>query len=187
MPQATDDTRARAPWWLEVPLMVIALLVAAVAGAGLVLGISGHYHPALAYAIGMPIALALIVWGRPWRDRVAAPRGVALPAIGAVAISVAFFALASHQPAQHMTIDSDPGSYVSTGVMLSNTGGLEADSPPAALLELPHAQTTSAAVYDVGGGRLNFQFNHLTSVIAAVALDTAGVRAMFRVGALFGA
>src|SRR5689334_8996302 len=126
MPEATDDTHARAPWWLEVPLMVVVLLVATVAGAGLVLGLAGRYHTALAYAIGVPIAVSLILWARPWRDRVGAPRGVALPAIGAIAISVAFFAVAGHQPAQHVTIDRDPGSYTSTGVMLSNTGALEA-------------------------------------------------------------
>ena len=45
----------------------------------------------------------------------------------------------------------------------------------------------SYAVHDTGGGTLHLQFNHLTPVVLATALELAGPGAMFRVPALVAA
>src|SRR5690606_15563153 len=105
----------------------------------------------------------------------------------AVVVALGFLLVASWAPSQHVLINRDPGSYVATARWLSSEGTLEVEAAVGGLGEEHHVRFSSNAVYDDGGGALNFQFNHLTSVVLAVGHDVGGADLMFRVPALVAA
>ena len=135
--------------------------------------------------------------GRRRRDRgsdggvgpPAAPKGrIEIAAAGAaVALALAFGAGAGFVSSQHITIDRDPGSYVSTAQWLVEDGSLVVDGRADEFEDVAGLRYQSAAVYDVGDGELEFQFNHFASVPLAVAYDVGGYRLMFRTPAIMSA
>ena len=78
-----------------------------------------------------------------------------------------------------MLINRDPGSYATTW-LVGPRGGLEAPARVGGLQDEQLLRADGYAVYDVGGGRVEFQFTHLSSVALAAAYDVGGPGAMFR-------
>ena len=178
------DGEAAAPWWLELTAVAAGTLVAGVGLVGLVLALLGAYSEPLTLLLGLPASgVAILAVQRALRiGRAPAHLPSALVALALAALWVVFAAWA---PAQHVLINRDPGSYTNTARWLSRDGSLEVDAAAGGLaVDDPALRFDSLAVYDTGDGRLQFQFNHLTSVVLAVAYDVGGHRAMFRLPAL---
>ena len=169
----------------ELALLVPVTFVATVGTAGLALAVLGHYRTWLALLIGLPVALAALLPLRRARrvEGTAARSGVA----GAVLIALAFFVFAAATPSQHVVLDRDPASYANTARWLVREGGLELDATEGGFEDLPGPVYSSAAVYDMGGGEVEFQFSHFASVPLAVAYDLGGHRALFRLSAFMSA
>ncbi len=94
-----------------------------------------------------------------------------------------FTAWAAWAPSHHVLINRDPGSYATTARWLARDGGLDATARAGGLQDEQLLRADGFAVYDVGDGRVEFQFTHLSSVALAAAYDVGGPGAMFRLPA----
>jgi hypothetical protein len=169
----------------ELAVLAPIVCVATVGSAGLLLAVLGAYRTWLALLIGLPLAaVALALTGRPQPLRDRASR---VGAGAAAVLAIAFFVFAAATPSQHVVLDRDPASYTNTARWLVREGTLELDAAEGGFEDLPGPVYSSAAVYDMGGGDVEFQFNHFASVPLAVAYDLGGYRLMFRVPALMSA
>ena len=158
-----------------------AAVALAVGGlTGLVAALLGGYRtwPVLVVAVlsGAGVGATLV---RRRRD-VVAPRAAHVAASCALLIAVLFTAWAAWAPSHHVLINRDPGSYATTARWLARDGGLEAPARVGGLQDEQLLRADGYAVYDVGGGRVEFQFTHLSSVALAAAYDVGGPGAMFR-------
>lgn len=185
--RGTRAVEAVVPAWFDRLLLIAAW---AVLGCGLVvltLGMFGWYRPVVAIVLSLPVVAA-----GAWVVLGVVPSGggrsraATVGAIAAVAVAVASLLWSSYEPSQHVLVDRDPGSYVTTALWLSRSGSIEDHDPRGALEGVDGLTFESAAVYEDDGG-LQFQFNHFTSSVAALVHDVAGERALFRTGALVGA
>lgn len=178
-----------APRWFETIAVGAGALVAGVGLVGTVLALAGSYDTALALGGGGAAAICMTVAAsramRP--DPAPARPGAVGAALVATAIALVFIAVASIAPSQHVLIDRDPGSYTSTARWLVRDGSLRVDGTSGGLGDEEALEHESYAVYDSGDGTLQFQFNHLTSVVLAAAYDLGGHRAMFRLPGLVAA
>ncbi|MCD9623382.1 ArnT family glycosyltransferase [Rhabdothermincola salaria] len=172
--------------WLPFVVLVPPTLVATVGLIGLTQAFLGSFSALWALAGGLVVTGAIlgvgvrVVRATPTARREVPPFGVAL------LISVAFALWAGWAPAQHVLIDRDPGSYANTAVWLANDGDLavETDGEVYQTLRDEELRLHSAAVTTAGPDELQFQFNHLTSVILAVGYEVGGYQLMVRVPAL---
>lgn len=115
----------------------------------------------------------------------------------AVAVAMAFAGFAASRPSQNVLVDRDPGSYTNTARGLVGDGSLQIDARGQAFANVSGLSFTSQAVSDVGparsviaggppepSGHLEFQFNHMTSVVLATSYALGGRALMFRLPAL---
>ncbi len=160
-------------------------LLAGVGIVGLVLAVMGAYSTAAALVVGSILAVGGLWLARGRADE-RAPAPSSWPAVAACALALGFVVWAGWSPSQHLLINQDPGGYTETARWLVRDGSLEVDAAQGGLSGDPAVRFESNAAYDMGGGRLEFQFNHLTSVILAAAYDVGGYRLMFRMPALIG-
>lgn len=174
-----------APAWFELAAVLAASLVATVGLAGLALALLGWYRTPLALVLGVPLALAgVVAVRRALGGRAPAGRVAHAGAATAAVLALGFLVLASSAPSHHVLVNRDPGSYATTARWLARDGSLQVDGAAGGLEAEEPLTFESYAVYDVGDGRLQLQFNHLASVVMAVGHDLGGTRLMFRVPAL---
>lgn len=165
--------------------MAPGVLLACVGLVGVVLAVLGVFSAFASLAIGAPLAALSVVAVR----RALPPRrgGGDRAAIAAVALALLFVLAASWAPSTHVLVNRDPGSYTTTARWLDRAGGLEVDAAAGGLRAEDPVGFGGYAVHDLGEGRLQFQFNHLTSVALAVGFGVGGEWLMFRVPAVVGA
>lgn len=172
------------PWWLELAAQIPVAVVASVGVVGLGAAILGRYSTALALGAGLPIAAGAVAALQRGHSRPSASRNATLGAAAAVVLCVAYMLFAGATPSQNVLLSRDPGSYLDTGRWLARDGSLEVDAEGRAFDGVDGLQFSSAAVYQTTPGDVEFQFNHLSSVLLAAAFDIGGYRLMFRVPAI---
>jgi hypothetical protein len=176
------------PVWFELVPVAAASLVASVGLVGLVLGILGVFHTAIALVGGLPVAAGGVVAvqrslsGRGQRTGRASSAALG-GAVAASVLAAAFLVIAAWAPSQHVLVNRDPGSYTATARWLSRDGSLEVQAATGGFSPEHPVTFGSFAVRDTGGGALQFQFNHLTSTVLAVGHDVGGHRLLFRLPA----
>jgi hypothetical protein len=182
---AGADDEIHAPAWVEVIPVAASIGLLTFGGVGLLLAIAGWYGPVITVIIATPVFVVLLMTSRR--------RGATMPlgrvdrwcAWLAIAFAAAFVLFAGTAPSQHVYVDRDPAAYVNIAVWISHHGSLEV---PAEMhepfIDAPGVFFEAPAVYDNGDGTLHFQFNHLTSVAEALALDLGGTRLLFRLPAI---
>ena len=180
--RADDDPVVVAPVWLESIPLVAATLVAAVGSIGLLFAILGSYRLWVVLPLGVAAAIGLLVACRPLLKPRRSPRSHQIAAVCALVIAVASFLFIAYRPSQHVLINRDPGSYVTTAVWLDREGDLRVERADTPFADVNFA--LEAAVYGEPGSVAYFQFNHLTSVILAVGYGFFGQEVMFRLPAL---
>lgn len=185
------------PRWLELSGLVGALGLAVVGVVGLVLAVAGRYDPWMTLAVAFPMVALASVWLARALPARACSRSATAAAIVAVAVAVAFAGFAASTPSQNVLVDRDPGSYTNTARGLVDDGSLRVDARSRAFAGVSGLSFASQAVFDVGpaepiiaggprepSGRLEFQFNHMTSVVLATGYAIGGRALMFRLPAL---
>lgn len=174
MPEALDETAHapddRLPRWFAASLRAALALVAAGSIVGVLLAMAGRFQPAA-------MALLTTLLALPWAVLVVrrtpasgARRSDHLAAVAALALAVAAGAWNVQHHAAHVTVDRDPGIYVTTARWLVDNGDLTFDG-----LDGPFADQADLRPHSVGfaaddDGDLLPQFPHLLGV----ALATAG-------------
>ncbi len=171
----------------------------ALGSVGLVLALNGWYRPALAYSLGGPVWIALVVLARP----VLGPRQTAEPdeprtssstsvrvahiyaAVGVAAI-VAITAWNMANNSEHVLVDRDGGSYTNTGRWIAREGSLDVDPRVGPFADDPSVGFDSLAVYEMPDGSLQFQFAHLLPVVLAEAYAVGGNSGLFHAPQLLG-
>lgn len=180
-PEAVDG----APPWLELIPVTGAAVVAGVGSVGLVLAMAGHFSGALALMGGLPVAALVVVPFARSRRLGAGTRTTHAAAVAAAVLALAFVAFAGRAPSEHLLVNRDPGSYISTALWMEGHGSLTVDARWAGFdpagTDIEYA---GSAQYDQGGGHLEAQFNHLTSTVLATADWVGGSRVLFRVPAV---
>jgi hypothetical protein len=175
------------PDWFDRVLLVASWMIICVGLSTLVLALLDSYRPMLVMVVAfVPIGAGAAVILRVVPTAASPSKEASMAAIVAVVLAAASFLWYSYEPSEHLLIDRDAGSYVTTALWLSRTGSLEDRDPEGPFRGAEGLSYRSAAVYDTDRG-LQFQFNHFTSSVAAVAYDVGGYRALFRTGALTGA
>ena len=110
-----------------------------------------------------------------------------LGAVLAVLVAVLAACWGGYAASNHVLIDRDPGSYVTTAKWIERTGQLTVEEPTAAFGDADGIEVSSAAVYQVDSGDLEFQFMHLPSAMAATGAEIGGDKLLFATGALVAA
>lgn len=182
---ASSGGAGAAPPWLEAIPIIAAATVAGVGSVGLVLAMAGRFEAWLALLLGLPLTSLAVVPVLRRTDTSRSTRCEHGAALVAVVLALAFAAFAGRAPSEHLLVNRDPGSYASTATWLDRDGSLTVDARWAGFEPAGDAiEYAGSAQYDEGGGRLEFQFGHLTSVVLAVAKAIGGPGLMYRVPAL---
>jgi 4-amino-4-deoxy-L-arabinose transferase-like glycosyltransferase len=177
---------APTPRWLDLGILVAATSLCATGLVGLVLALLGRFRPWPALVVGIAVGMAGAVCAGRRRGPVEVARSTHAAAGAAVLVALVFTVLATWAPSHHVLINRDPGSYTSTARWLDRDGSLEARAATGGLDDADLLRLDGFAVYDVGGGAVEFQFTHLTSVVLAVAYAVGDAGLMFRVPGLLG-
>ncbi len=177
------DAGEGAPRWFEFLVAAGATGALSVGLVALVLAMAGAYSllAALAGAAVLWGALLWLLWRglrpldgpRPGRNATTVGAGLA------ILLAVAASGWYGFSPSQHLLTDRDPAIYVNAAIWISNEGRLDAPHEEDALAGVPDVGYNSPGVYPTDDG-LEFQFNHFTSALGAVAYDLGGHRALFR-------
>ena len=194
--QSAQPTAARAgaaqeqsaPHWYSTLVVSLSVALGAVVAVGLFLAVLGVFRWWAAVVAGVLLGTAAAVAAvRQGPGGAPSGRRSHAAAALAVALAVVITGLMSVRPAQHVLLNRDPGVYQSTAVLLDRTGRLDdtvrrggLESVPLSKLLLPE----DSAAYSVGGGRIEFQFNHGTAAVLATAYGLAGAGLLHRVAAL---
>jgi hypothetical protein len=173
------------PGWMKVLAVAPATCLTALGGTALVLAMLGIYRLWLALLIGIPICVVLVVAVIRFFPRVGpVSREGQVVAVLTVVLAAVSLGVYGFHTSQYTAIDADPGSYSTTARWIARDGSLRDDILVGAFKGAPNLITSGPAVYDMGGGHIEFQFNHLTSAAMAVAFGIGGQRALFRLSAL---
>jgi hypothetical protein len=169
---------------MRLAAVLPAVAMSVVAGTALVLAMVGAYRFWLNLVLSVPLTCVLgaVVFVHS-RASSGTRRADIVAAMAAVVIAAISFGLYGHQPSQYTFIDQDPGAYSATARWIARSGSLRADAAVGPFATAPNLTFESPAVYDTGGGHLEFQFDHLASAAMAVAFDAGGEQALFRLSA----
>jgi hypothetical protein len=175
------------PRWFDLLALVGPVAIASVGTLGLLLAILGVYSTSLALALGLPTTVAMVLGAR--RVMPLGPSGSVrgrhgAAATAAVVLAVGYLVFAGSFPSQNVIATRDPGLYMGTAKWLTAEGDLRAEARGTAFGGIDGLNFGSAGVYDMGDGELEFQFNHLASVVMAVGHDVGGYRLLLRMSAL---
>ena len=172
---------------LEAAFVTAAVAVVCLTSVGLVAAMLGVFSAPLA-VVGGAIATALLLtiavrqrsraWTVRWRD------WTLLPPVAVIALISTWSAT---HTGQTLLIGRDPGSYLNTARWLARDGSLSARGGSAVLDGLPGVNFAGPAVYDMGGGNLEFQFSHGAGVALATMYDLFSARGLFNANILVGA
>ena len=174
---------------IETGTLGLALFVGSVGLVGLTAALLGRYSWRWALVGGAVVAGVGVVGlsrsGVLDRDD-AAGRRAGAGAIAALVLVVAWTAVVGWSPSQHVVGDRDPASYLTTAVWLADGQPLDPDVAVGGFQALRADEVTfaSSATFATGPRTVEFQFNHLTSVLLAVADGVGGTRLLLRVPAL---
>lgn len=176
-----------APRWFDLLALSGAVLVGTVGSVGLLLAICGAYSTWVTLLLGLPVAAAMLFGA--WRVLPATPAGSlrrphGIGAVLAAVLAAGYFAFAGAVPSQNVIATRDPGLYMGTARWLTEEGDLGGDAKDPAFTGVEGLKFESAGVYDMGDGDVEFQFNHLSSVVMAVGHDLGGYRGLLRMPAL---
>jgi hypothetical protein len=142
------------------------------------------YHPAPAALVGGLAALVVGLRerssGRSQMDAPLVPRATPV-AIVVCLVAVGFAAATMRNVSEHVYVDRDPAVYNNTAIWISANHGLIADDALDAF-RADDLRRESAGAFRAGDG-LEFQFNHFTGGLLAVAHDVGGLSLMFRMSA----
>jgi hypothetical protein len=183
-PADDDQPVGRAPRWFECSVLGLVGLLAGTGVVGLGLALIGEYRTWIAVlggavvGVGATLVIGRSVGGRP------AGRHATIGALLALIMAGTAVTVAMTSPSQNVVVTRDPGSYVNTALWLSRTGTLEVERDQGTFAEIPDLRYAGAAVYETADGDLQFQFNHLASVVMAAAYDVGGHRLLYRSPAL---
>lgn len=183
-PEVAPPGADRAPAWFELSVVGALVLMALVGTIGLALAILGVYRTWATLVLAIPLAVAAVLLLARRLD--AAPSGphAVRGALVALLLCSAFTAFAASVPSQNVVVTRDPGSYANTALWLTQDGSLQVDPTEQTFGGVDGLRFSGAAVYKGDDDTLEFQFNHLASVVMAVGQDVGGYRLMYRMPAL---
>lgn len=181
---ATDEPPDRAPRWFESAVLGLVGLLSGTGVVGLALALIGEYRTWAALLGGVLLAVGAAIVGARGAGARPAGRHATIAALLALIMVGSAVTVAMTSPSQNVVVTRDPGSYVNTALWLSRTGTLEVERDQGTFAEIPNLRYAGAAVYETADGGLQFQFNHLASVVMAAAYDVGGHRLLYRSPAL---
>jgi hypothetical protein len=186
-PDSTGSHSNEPPSWLVLLAFVAAGGMLSFGAVGLLLAINGWYSAPAAFVLGLLVLAALLVLARPlFSSRGTARRSTHVyAAIGVVAIVAISGWNASHA-SQHVEINRDGGAYAVEGRWIARDGSLEVNARSGPFAHDSALAFGSYAVYDMGGGHLQFQFAHLLPVLLAEAYSVGGARGLYHLPELLG-
>jgi hypothetical protein len=174
---------ARVPRWFAAGLAGALTFVGTAGFAGTALLVVHAYHPAFVWMIaGTLSALVVGVVARsPENNRTPAHA----PALAAVAIAVAFFAITAAFHSEHLLVDRDPGAYANIGRSLASHHTLtpQVREGPFESTEF----TVSSPGFSEASGKQRPQFLPMLPLLLALAWAVGGYTAFFLVGPFLGA
>jgi hypothetical protein len=175
--------------WLDLVVLIAACAVLSFGGIGLLLADMGHYSTGLVFPIGTACAAAATVLARPRSAERARQRrrSWSVPALGACVVALGQLAWNAANMSRHVVGDRDPGVYVLIGKWLAEHGSLVVPATGLWSGTGIRFSTSSAGVYTMPNGTLQFQFAHMMSVLLAEADNLGGDGLMFLVPAVLGA
>ena len=178
------------PLWFQRGLVIVTAAVVCIGGVGLLLAVLGVYHLAVALVVGglAMVLVTAVAWPRA-APASAAPstRGSVFAAIGMCVVAAASVAWNGHYAGHHVSIGRDPGVYSVTAKWLATHGNLEVHQGLEWTSKSPDVTVVYAGSYGEGANTTEFQFDHLTPVLLAIANNIGGDRLMFKVPAVLGA
>ncbi|MGA3220168.1 MAG: hypothetical protein ABSE77_14010 [Acidimicrobiales bacterium] len=154
--------------------MIATSAILSFGGIGLFLADMGHYSAGLVLPIGIAGTATTALLARPRaQERVRQRRrSWSVTALGACVVALGQLAWNATNMSRHVVGDRDPGVIVLTGKWLAEHGSLVVPATTLWSGTGVSFSTTSAGVYTMPDGTLQFQFAHMMSVLLA----EAGVR-----------
>ena len=170
------------PVWMDLVVVVATCTVLSFGGIGLLLADTGHYSASLVFPASLAGTAAASVLARPTTQERARPRrrSWSLAALGACAVALGQLAWNAADVTRHVVGDRDPGTYLIIGKWLAAHRSLIVPATNLWWGKGIFFSMTSAGVYPMGDGTLQFQFAHMMSVLLAEADNLGGDRLMFR-------
>jgi hypothetical protein len=175
--------------WLDLVVVITTSAVLSFGGIGLLLADLGHYSAPLVFPLGLAGTAGATMLARPRaverrRER---RRSWSAAALGACVVALGQLAWNAVEASRHIVGDRDPGLYMFIGKWLAEHGSLVVPATNVWSGKGVFFTTTSAGVYTMRDGTLQFQFAHMMSVLLAEADNLGGDRLMFRAPAVLGA
>ena len=144
---------------------------------GLAAAFAGVYSPIPIAALGL---LGTAILARGTQLRVLLDRGDDLWDWFALAMTAGVGAWTLKNLGQHIIVERDGGSYITTARWLARSGSLRPDVVDTSIFgPVQDLTLASPAVYSVGDGHVEFQFNHGVSTIQAIGFELFGARGLF--------
>lgn len=177
-----DSSRVSRELWLCVAFIVAWL--ASYSFIAVCLGALGRLHLLTTAAVALVPAAILTRWLRTF----APPRHRqdGWSSATAIGIAVCSVLVNSRYAGNHVLIDRDPGSYLTTARWLARTGELRAYPANDVLASASDVTYGSSAVFEMSKGVLEFQFNHAPATVYALAFRFAGATGLFAAPAVVG-
>lgn len=187
VPESHAAGASEPPAWLRVGAFVPAAAVLAFGAGGLLLAIHSRYSVALASALGALGLVGVTALALPaFRSTRPASRGAHVAAVVGVTAILAITAWNGVHNSQHVLINRDGGSYLTTGRWIARDGSLEVRPRVGGFANDRSLSYKSFAVYDMPDGTLQFQFSHLLPAVLAEAYGIGGDRALTHAPELLG-
>lgn len=178
-----EDRPSGAAGWFDAAVLAAAAALVTFGLPALVLALVDAYSVPAVLVAGLVVWAAAIgalrhtmvaLWHRP---TTAAQHAGAVAALLLAVLAIGWY---GHQPSQHLLVERDPGAYVTTALWVSRDGSLVDRDVAGAFEGVPGVVFGSPGSYLTSEG-LEFQFNHFTGVVGAVAHGLGGRHALFRV------
>jgi hypothetical protein len=186
---AQDTTRGEdeveLPLWFQRGLVLVTAAVLWVGGFGLLLAVFGVYSLAPVLIVGAlgTAATTTLAWPRGARAHTKAT----WPAVAMLLVALASAGWNARYAGHHVIIGRDPGIYAVTGKWIATHGDLDVHTGTDWTAKSPNVNPVYEGSYARGPNVVQFQFDHLTPVLFAVADNIGGDRLLFRVPAILGA
>ena len=175
------------PAWFQWALLTASLSVLSFGGVGLLLAVLGRYHPLVAAFLGGTLLGALLMLVRVSSSAATSGRGLAtVPTVAVCLIAVASALWNGAHSGEHVFVNQDPGVYLVGGHWIATRGDLRIEAAAEEWSGVPGPKYASPGFYDVGGGTLEIQFNHLATVLYAEAYGIGGETLMTILPAILG-
>jgi hypothetical protein len=178
------------PIWWDILITFTTAAILCCGGVGLLLADTGHYSASVALPIGAVLAVAAtaLAWPRATERSPRRQQGTVAPAVAMGIVAVIQMVWNGVDITRHVAANRDPGVYLLTGKWLSEHKSLIIPGRAVWGDKGSHLfSLTTAGIYQMHNGTLQFQFAHMMAVLLAEADTVGGDRLMFRVPAVLGA